>query len=74
MFLNVAQPWFEFGQNVTRRAKVAERLMGIGLLDAQARSSRISMLLPSSLELAETELRFVRALARAVGYRSSIAG
>lgn len=59
---------------LTNRAKVGERLMRIGLLDAQARSSRVSMLLPSSLELAETELRFVLALARPVSYRSSIAG
>lgn len=65
---------FEFDRYVTRRAKVEERLMRIGLLEAQARSSRVFMFLPSSLELAETELRFVHALTRAVSYTSNIAG
>ena len=41
------------------RARVSERLLQIGLFDAQAKSSRVSMLLPLSLVLAETELRFV---------------
>lgn len=36
---------------------MSERLLQVDLLDAQARSSRVSMLLPGSLELAETELR-----------------
>ncbi|CAM9412038.1 unnamed protein product [Ascophyllum nodosum] len=45
----------------TRRARVSERLLQIGLFDAQAKSSRVSMLLPLSLVLAETELRCVDA-------------
>lgn len=36
---------------------MSERLFQVDLLDAQARSSRVSMLLPESLVLAETELR-----------------
>lgn len=36
---------------------MSERLLQVDLLDAQARSSRMSMLLPGSLLLAETELR-----------------
>lgn len=36
---------------------MSERLLQVDLLDAQARSSRVSMLLPGSLVLAETELR-----------------
>lgn len=39
------------------RAKISGRLFQVDLLDAQARSSRVSMLLPGSLVLAETELR-----------------
>lgn len=38
---------------------MSERLLQVKLLDAQARSSRISMLLPGSLVAAETELRCV---------------
>eukprot|EP00752_Nemacystus_decipiens_P011881 g10535.t1 len=44
-----------------RRAKMSERLLQVDLLDAQARSSRVSMLLPGSLVLAETELRCIDA-------------
>ncbi|CAM9421502.1 unnamed protein product [Ectocarpus fasciculatus] len=44
-----------------RRAKMSERLLQVNLLDAQARSSRISMLLPGSLVAAETELRCIDA-------------
>ncbi len=40
-----------------RRIKMSQRLLQVDLLDAQARSSRVSMLLPGSLVLAETELR-----------------
>lgn len=36
---------------------MSQRLLQVDLLDAQARSSRVSMLLPGSLVLAETELR-----------------
>lgn len=36
---------------------MSERLLQLALFDAQARSSRVSMLLPGSLLLAETELR-----------------
>lgn len=36
---------------------MSERLLQVGLLDAQARGSRLAMLLPGSLLLAETELR-----------------
>ena len=38
---------------------MSERLLQVDLLDAQARSSRVSMLLPGSLVLAETELRCI---------------
>eukprot|EP00903_Cladosiphon_okamuranus_P014632 g13568.t1 len=44
-----------------RRARMSERLLHVDLLDAQARSSRVSMLLPGSLVLAETELRCIDA-------------
>lgn len=36
---------------------MSEKLFKVDLLDAQARASRVSMLLPGSLVLAETELR-----------------
>ncbi|CBN74280.1 conserved unknown protein [Ectocarpus siliculosus] len=44
-----------------RRAKMSGKLLQVNLLDAQARSSRISMLLPGSLGAAETELRCIDA-------------
>ncbi|CAM9139039.1 unnamed protein product [Sphacelaria rigidula] len=44
-----------------RRVKVSQRLLQLALFDAQARSSRTSMLLPGSLLLAETELRYAEA-------------
>ncbi|CAM9242814.1 unnamed protein product, partial [Hapterophycus canaliculatus] len=44
-----------------RRTKMSEKLLQVDLLDAQARSSRISMLLPGSLLTAETELRSIDA-------------
>lgn len=47
----------DFVSGTVCRAKVSERLLQLALFDAQARSSRVSMLLPGSLLLAETELR-----------------
>ncbi|CAN0002365.1 unnamed protein product [Scytosiphon promiscuus] len=44
-----------------RRAKMSETLLQVDLLDAQARSSRVSMLLPGSLLAAEAELRSIDA-------------